>query len=77
MLRRIQTRFEKSPLLITILYIVILYSINANHPFDLHPPEPFRMKRDQEQKDYLLEEYQKQLMDYLFDDEKKEEAWRI
>jgi hypothetical protein len=74
---RILQRFDKSPLFITILYIVILYSIitlitlliiillNRN-----------RLQREEEQREYLKEAYQLKLMDYLFEQEKREQAMK-
>lgn len=72
---KLQLRFEKSPVLITILYIVILYSITTLISLLIFILlNRSRMKRDQDQTDYLLEEYQKLLMDYLFDEDKEVEA---
>ena len=68
-------RFDKSPLFLTILYIVILYSIitlvvllifilmNRN-----------KMKREEKQRLYLKEVYQLKLMDYLFEEGKRDEV---
>lgn len=73
---RILLRFDKSPLFITILYIVILYSIvtlitlliiillNRN-----------KIHREQKLREYLKEEYQQKLMDYLFEEEKRDQAY--
>ena len=73
---RILVRFDKSPLFISILYVVILYSIvtliilliiillNRN-----------RMHREQKTKEYLMEEYQLKLMDYLFEEDKLDQAF--
>ena len=70
-----QKRFDKSPLFLTILYVVILYSIvtlvvlliiillNRN-----------RLKREEKQRLYLKEVYQLKLMDYLFEEEKRDEV---
>jgi len=69
------SRFDKSPVFVTILYVVILYSIitlvvlliiillNRN-----------RLQREEKQRSYLNEVYQLKLMDYLFEEEKREEA---
>ncbi len=72
---RIQMRFAKSPLLVTILYIVILYSISTLIILlIIILLNRSRMQREENQKNYLLEEYQVLLMDYLFDEEKRSEA---
>jgi HEAT repeat protein len=75
--RRLVERFKKSPLFITALYIVILYSIVTLITLLiiilLHRR---KRQREQHQKDYLLEIYQELLMDYLFDEEKQDEAFR-
>ncbi len=74
---RLQLRFEKSPLLVTILYIVILYSIATLITLlIIILLNRSRMQREQNQKDYLLEEYQKLLMDYIFEEEKRADAYR-
>jgi hypothetical protein len=69
------SRFDKSPVFVTILYVVILYSLitlvvlliiilmNRN-----------RLQREEKQRSYLNEVYQQKLMDYLFEEEKREEA---
>ena len=73
---RLQLRFEKSPLLVTILYIVILYSIVTLITLLIFILlNRSRMKRIQNQKDYLLEEYQMLLVDYIFEEEKREDAF--
>ena len=70
------SRFQKSPLLITILYIVILYSIVTLITLLiiilLHRRS---LEREELLKEYLLEKYQQLLMNYLFDEEKREEAY--
>ena len=75
--RRLLERFKKSPLFITALYIVILYSIVTLVTLLiiilLHRR---RRQREQLQKDCLLEIYQGLLMDYLFDEEKQDDAFR-
>jgi len=73
---RILARFKKSPLLITILYIVILYSIlSLITLLIIILIHRSRLKREQKLKDNLLERYQQLLMDYLFDDQKQEAAF--
>ena len=72
---RLRERFRKSPLLITILYIVILYSIaTLIILLILILLNRSKLKREQERKDYLLEVYQEQLMDYLFAEDKRPQA---
>lgn len=73
--KRAISRFDKSPVFVTILYVVILYSIitlivlliiillNRN-----------RMQREEKQRGYLNEVYQQKLMDYLFEEDKREVA---
>lgn len=69
-------QFEKSPMLITILYIVILYSIVTLITLLLVILlNRRRLQREQNLRDFLLEKYQTLLMNYLFDEEKKEEAF--
>lgn len=72
---RIFIRFDKSPLFITILYAVILYSLvtlitllifillNRN-----------RIRQEEEQEQYLKEVYQRMLMDYVFKEDKRQEV---
>jgi len=72
---RLQERFTKSPLLITILYIVILYSIATLITLlIIILLNRSKIQREQNQKEYLLEEYQQLLMDYLFEQERREET---
>jgi len=73
--KRALSRFDKSPVFVTILYVVILYSIltlivlliiillNRN-----------RLQREEKQRSYLNEVYQQKLMDYLFEEDRREEA---
>jgi len=73
--RRALERFNKSPLFVSILYVVIFYSIitlvvlliiillNRN-----------RLQREEKQRLYLKEVYQLKLMDYLFEEEKRDEV---
>ena len=73
--RRVLLRFKKSPLFITVLYIVIIYSIiTLITLLIIILMHRSRLVHDQKLKEYLLERYQKLLMDYLFDEEKQEEA---
>ena len=73
---RFVTRFKKSHLLITILYSVILYSIVTLITLLiiilLHRR---RLEREELLNEYLLEKYQQLLMNYLFEEEKREEAY--
>lgn len=72
---RLWERFEKSPLLITIIYIVILYSILALVTLlIIILLNRSRLEREKKLKEYLLEVYQKLLMDYLFDEEQRDDA---
>lgn len=75
--RIIVTRFKKSPLLISILYIVILYSIVTLITLLIiilfHRR---KLEREELLKEYLLEKYQQLLMNYLFDEKKKESAYQ-
>jgi HEAT repeat protein len=73
---RLLMRFKKSPLFITILYIVIIYSIvTLITLLIIILMHRSRLAHDQKLKEYLLEKYQNLLMDYLFDDQKQEEAF--
>ncbi len=75
--QRVLNRFDKSPLLVTILYIVILYSIVTMITLlIIILLNRRRIQREQELKGYLLEKYQEALMDYLFYEEKQEEAFQ-
>jgi len=70
-------RFRKSPLLITILYIVILYSISTMVTLlIIILLNRRRLEREELLNDYLLEKYQHLLMNYLFDEEKREDAFK-
>jgi hypothetical protein len=72
---KIQERFSKSPLLVTILYIVILYSISIMTTLlIIILLNRSKLEREKKHRDYLLEEYQALLMDYLFDEDKSHEA---
>ena len=71
------TRFDKSPLLVTILYIVILYSIVTMITLlVIILLNRRRLEREEKLMDFLLEKYQNLLMNYLFEEDKKEEAFK-
>ena len=64
----ILSRFQKSPLLVTVLYIVILYSIVTMVTLLIIILLHRRiLESEQVLKEYLLEKYQHLLMNYLFD----------
>jgi len=68
--------FQKSPTLITILYIVIIYSIVTLITLLIFILlNRRRMEREQKNKEYLMEEYQQLLMDYLFEETKHEASF--
>lgn len=68
--------FQKSPLLITILYIIIIYSIvTLITLLIIILLNRQRMEREQRNKEYLMEQYQQLLMDYLFEEEKRDQAF--
>jgi HEAT repeat protein len=70
-------RFDTSPLLVTILYIVIFYSIvTMTALLIIILLNRRRMEREEKVKGFLLEKYQNLLMDYLFEEEKKEDAYK-
>ncbi len=70
-------RFDKSPLFITILYVVIIYSIvTLVTLLIIILLNRGRMEREQKLREYLKEKFQLQLMDYLFEVEKREQAYR-
>jgi len=74
--RAIVSRFRKSPLLISILYVVILYSIATLITLlIIILLNRRRIERQGLIKEFLLEKYQQLLMNYLFDEEKREEAY--
>ncbi len=69
--------FQKSPVLITILYIVILYSIITLIVLLIFIlVNRSRMERETVIKEELNENFQQQVMDYLFDPDRKEEVTR-
>jgi len=73
---RILTRFDKSALFVTILYVVILYSIvTLITLLIIILLNRGRMQREQKIREYLKEEYQLKLMDYLFEEEKLDQAF--
>ena len=73
---RVMVRFDKSPLFITILYVVILYSIvTLITLLIIILLNRGRMQREQKLKEYLKEEYQQKLMDYLFEKDKLGQAF--
>ena len=66
---RVMLRFDQSPLFITILYVVILYSIlTLTILLIIILLHRSRLKRESSRVEYLKEEYQQKLMDYLFDE---------
>jgi len=74
---RVLVRFDKSPLFITILYVVILYSIvTLITLLILILLNRGKMQREKKLKEYLSEEYQQKLMDYLFEEEKLDQAYK-
>ncbi len=75
--QRIWERFDKSPLMVTILYIVIIYSIITMITLlVIILLNRRRLEREEKLKEYLLEKYQILLMDYLFEEDKQEEAFK-
>ena len=74
--RWILDNFQKSPLLITILYIVIIYSIvTLITLLIIILLNRRRMEREQKNREYLMEQYQQLLMDYLFEEEMQDQAF--
>ncbi len=74
--RGILIRFDKSPLLVTILYGVILYSIiTLITLLVIILLNRRRIHREETLNEYLLERYQLLLMNYLFDEEHQELAY--
>ncbi len=73
---RVMVKFDKSSLFITILYVVILYSIvTLITLLIIILLNRGRMQREQKLKEYLKEEYQQKLMDYLFEEDKLDHAF--
>ena len=73
----LSTRFKKSALLVTILYMVIIYSIiTLITLLTIILLNRRRLEREEVLKDYLLEKYQQLLMNYLFEEEKRETAFK-
>ena len=74
---RVLVKFDKSPIFITILYVVIIYSIfTLITLLIIILLNRGRMEREQKMKEFLKEEYQQKLMDYLFEDEKQDKAYQ-
>lgn len=74
--RGILNRFDKSPLMVTILYGVILYSIiTLITLLIIILLNRRRIQREEVLNEYLLERYQLLLMNYLFDEEHQELAF--
>jgi hypothetical protein len=72
---QILLRFDKSVLFITILYVVILYSIiTLITLLIIILLNRGRLQREEKQREYLKEAYQLKLMDYLFEEDKREQA---
>lgn len=75
--RWVLDNFQKSPLLITILYVVIIYSIiTLITLLIIILMNRRRMEREQKNREFLMEQYQQLLMDYLFEEEKRDQAFR-
>jgi hypothetical protein len=74
---RILLRFDKSALFITILYVVILYSIiTLITLLIIILWNRGRLEREDKQREYLKEAYQLKLMDYLFEEGKRKQAMK-
>lgn len=74
--KRVLVRFDKSPLFITILYLVIVYSlITMLVLLTIILLNRGRMKREEEIREQLKEDYQLRLMDYLFESSKRDRAY--
>ena len=74
--RWVLENFQKSPLLITILYVVIIYSILTLITLLIFILlNRRRMEREQKNRDSLMEQYQQLLMDYLFDEKEQDQAF--
>lgn len=69
----IREHFERSPAFITTLYVIIAYSIlTLVVLLTIILANRNKMERDAELREFLLENYQRLLMDYLFDEENRE-----
>lgn len=69
------SRFDKSPVFVTILYVVILYSIiTLIVLLIIILLNRKRLQREEKHRSYLNEVYQQKLMDYLFEEERREQA---
>ena len=74
---RILLRFDKSALFITILYVVIIYSIiTLITLLIIILLNRGRMQREEKQRESLKEAYQAKLMDYLFEEGKREQTMK-
>lgn len=74
---RIFDTFEKSPTLVLILYIVIIYSIITLIVLTVFILlNRSRMQKEQDLRQELNEQYQQLLIDYLFDEEQRKEIFR-
>jgi hypothetical protein len=74
---RVVERFGQSPLFITILYVVILYSIvTLITLLVIILLNRKRIHREEELREYLKQEYQQRIMDYLFDERSRERSIR-
>lgn len=74
---RIFNTFEKSPVLITVLYIVIIYSIITLIVLTVFILlNRSRMQKEEELTHELNEQYQQLLIDYLFEEENRNEVFR-
>ncbi len=72
---RVLVRFDKSPLFISILYAVIIYSIfTLITLLIIILLNRGRLQREEKLLEYLNKEYQQKLMDYLFEEEKRDQA---
>lgn len=72
---RMVERFDKSPLFVTILYVVIFYSIvTLITLLIIILMNRKKIKREAELKEYLKEVYQQRIMDYLFDESSRDKT---
>ncbi len=76
-LARIFAIFDKSPTLIIILYVVIIYSILALITVTIIILlNRSRLEKEQELRQTLNEQYQQLLIDYLFEEDKRKEIFQ-
>lgn len=69
--------FQKSPTLITVLYVVIIYSIvTMIILLVIILANRARLEQETKRKDELTEKYQQLVMDYLFEAEKRSQLFR-